>query len=80
MQENITFGKEYDEQWYIRVVLACALADDLAMLPWGDLTEIGERGINLSGMRMSDPEAHSMCYICKRQVWIAPDYNIHTRY
>ena len=50
MQENITFGREYEEQWYIQVVLACALADDLAMLPWGDLTEIGERGINLSGM------------------------------
>lgn len=49
LQENITFGQEYDEQWYVQVVLACALADDLAMLPWGDLTEIGERGINLSG-------------------------------
>ena len=49
MQENITFGKAYEEEWYIRVVTACALTDDLAMLPWGDLTEIGERGINLSG-------------------------------
>lgn len=49
MQDNIVFGKAYREEWYIRVVMACALTDDLAMLPWGDLTEIGERGINLSG-------------------------------
>ena len=28
---------------------ACALSADLEMLPGGDQTEIGERGINLSG-------------------------------
>ena len=49
IQDNIVFGKTYEESWYVRVVTACALTDDLAMLPWGDLTEIGERGINLSG-------------------------------
>ena len=49
MQDNIVFGKAYEEQWYVRVVTACALTDDLAMMPWGDLTEIGERGVNLSG-------------------------------
>jgi len=50
MQDNIVFGKTYEEQWYVRVVTAGALTDDLAMLPWGDLTEIGERGVNLSGL------------------------------
>lgn len=50
MQDNITFGKAYEEQWFIRVVTACALTDDLAMMPWGDLTQIGERGVNLSGV------------------------------
>ncbi|DBA68013.1 TPA: hypothetical protein ACH3X2_014044 [Trebouxia sp. C0005] len=49
IRDNIVFGKAYEEQWYVRVVTACALTDDLAMLPWGDLTEIGERGVNLSG-------------------------------
>lgn len=33
----------------IQVVSACALAPDLAILPDGDATEIGEKGINLSG-------------------------------
>lgn len=38
-----------DEEYYQRVLDACALRQDLAMLPAGDKTEIGERGINLSG-------------------------------
>ncbi len=37
------------------MVTACALTDDLAMLPWGDLTEIGERGVNLSGQYNAEP-------------------------
>lgn len=34
---------------YNKVVDACALRPDLEMLPSGDLTEIGERGITVSG-------------------------------
>lgn len=34
---------------YYEVISACALNQDLDMLPAGDETEIGERGINLSG-------------------------------
>ena len=34
---------------YNRVLDAAQLRPDLAMLPAGDMTEIGERGINLSG-------------------------------
>ncbi|KAI0537862.1 multidrug resistance-associated protein 5 [Xylaria digitata] len=49
LQNNITFGKELDEDWYNRVVEACALQADLDMLPHGDQTEIGERGITISG-------------------------------
>lgn len=49
VRENILFGKEYDEVWYNQVVDACALRADLDMLPSGDATEIGERGITISG-------------------------------
>lgn len=31
------------------VVDACALRHDIDVLPYGDMTEIGEKGINLSG-------------------------------
>ncbi|KAI4736070.1 ABC multidrug transporter-like protein [Aureobasidium sp. EXF-12298] len=49
VKENITFGKPFDQDWYDEVVDACALRPDLDMLPNGDLTEIGERGITVSG-------------------------------
>ncbi|KAL9189124.1 hypothetical protein ACHAXT_011614 [Thalassiosira profunda] len=49
LRGNILFGRPFDEQRYDQVVKACALTDDLSVLPAGDMTEIGERGINLSG-------------------------------
>ncbi|XP_051884033.1 ATP-binding cassette sub-family C member 12 isoform X2 [Pristis pectinata] len=49
IRENILFGKMFDEERYEKVVEVCSLEQDLAMLPFGDLTEVGERGINLSG-------------------------------
>lgn len=49
LQDNILFGKPMNQTLYDRVVQACALKQDLDMLPAGDQTEIGEKGINLSG-------------------------------
>ena len=49
VKDNILFGKEYNATWYNQVVDACALRADLDMLPAGDQTEIGERGITVSG-------------------------------
>ena len=49
LRGNILFGREFDQVRYDRVVEACALIDDIVVLPAGDMTEIGERGINLSG-------------------------------
>nr|XP_056705401.1 ATP-binding cassette sub-family C member 5 isoform X2 [Euleptes europaea] len=49
LRDNILFGKEFDEERYNTVLNDCCLRPDLAILPNGDLTEIGERGANLSG-------------------------------
>ena len=49
IEENILFGKEMDRERYDRVLDACSLNKDLEILPFGDQTVIGERGINLSG-------------------------------
>ncbi|OVA05092.1 ABC transporter [Macleaya cordata] len=49
MRENILFGSTMDENQYQEAIEKCSLAKDLDMLPFGDLTEIGERGVNLSG-------------------------------
>ncbi|GAB1214638.1 hypothetical protein ATERTT37_003802 [Aspergillus terreus] len=49
VRNNILFGTDYDHTWYEQVIDACALRPDLKVLPNGDLTEIGERGITVSG-------------------------------
>ena len=49
VRNNILFGKEFDQEKYDSVIHDCALEADLEMLPNGDATEIGERGITLSG-------------------------------
>ena len=38
-----------DKQMYEETLARCSLVKDLEMLPFGDLTQIGERGVNLSG-------------------------------
>ncbi|KAI1792466.1 multidrug resistance-associated ABC transporter [Ganoderma leucocontextum] len=49
IKDNILFGYPYDEGRYKAVVECCALKPDLDMLEDGDATEIGARGVSLSG-------------------------------
>lgn len=52
VRDNILFARAegfLDPDGYDRAVAACALMHDLARLEQGDLTQIGELGINLSG-------------------------------
>ena len=49
VKENIIFGHRWDPQFYQRTVHACELVEDFKALPDGDQTEVGERGISLSG-------------------------------
>ena len=49
IRENILFGSAMDPLRYQEVLRSCSLIKDLEMLPFGDLTEIGERGVTLSG-------------------------------
>lgn len=41
--------KLINEAHYSRVLKACSLDQDLSQFPKGDATEVGERGISLSG-------------------------------
>ena len=59
LRDNILFGSAFDADKYEvgvvawreaqKVLEACCLKPDIAVLPAGDATEIGEKGINLSG-------------------------------
>ena len=43
LKDNILFGKNYNHSKYDRILEACALKQDLQILPGGDKTEIGEK-------------------------------------
>jgi len=49
VRDNILFGNDFDEAYYNKIVSSCSLKPDLDIMPSGDRTEIGEKGINLSG-------------------------------
>ena len=47
VRENILFGRPFVPELYRRTVDVCALQADLDLMDNGDLSEIGERGVNL---------------------------------
>ncbi|KAL6750031.1 P-loop containing nucleoside triphosphate hydrolase protein [Haematococcus lacustris] len=49
LRANVLLGRAYDDELYTSVLAACALGPDLEVLAAGDATEIGEKGVNLSG-------------------------------
>jgi ABC-type multidrug transport system fused ATPase/permease subunit len=53
VRRNIIFGSKYEKSKYDQVIKSCSLIPDLNIMIGGDLTEIGEKGINLSGGQKS---------------------------
>ena len=49
VRENILFGLPFHKERFQRVVHVCGLVKDLSDFARGDLTEIGQRGVSLSG-------------------------------
>ncbi|KAM9890946.1 hypothetical protein OXX69_012437, partial [Metschnikowia pulcherrima] len=49
IRNNIIFATQFNQERYDRVVDACGLTRDFEILSAGDQTEIGEKGIALSG-------------------------------
>ena len=43
------FGSEFKKRQYVETIDACQLESDLKLFPTGDRTQIGERGVTLSG-------------------------------
>ncbi|KAF7457478.1 ATP-binding cassette protein [Cryptosporidium felis] len=49
IRDNIILDLPFDREWYDTVINSCCLIYDIKAMPDGDLTEIGENGINISG-------------------------------
>ena len=49
LKENVIFNSELNEDKYNKVIDLCELKTDIELLEGGDQTEIGEKGVNLSG-------------------------------
>ncbi|KAI4529011.1 P-loop containing nucleoside triphosphate hydrolase protein [Schizophyllum commune Loenen D] len=49
IRDNIVFGSPFDEERYKKVLYQCGLERDLTLFEAGDQTEVGEKGLTLSG-------------------------------
>ncbi|KAJ3819299.1 hypothetical protein F5880DRAFT_1595008 [Lentinula raphanica] len=49
IRENIVFGSPFDEERYRKVLYQCNLERDINLFEAGDATEVGEKGLTLSG-------------------------------
>lgn len=49
IQKSIAAVSPFDPGWYTTVIRSCALEEDIRLLPAGDQTIIGSRGVALSG-------------------------------
>ncbi|KAJ2077126.1 ATP-binding cassette glutathione S-conjugate transporter ycf1 [Coemansia sp. RSA 988] len=72
LRANIIFGREYDGQYLDKVIHACALAEDIAQWPDGDLTVIGDRGVNISGGQRARL-ALARCLYSRADIYVLDD-------
>ena len=49
VRENVLFGLPFNQEKFLNVVHVCGLTEDLTVFSNGDMTEIGQRGVTLSG-------------------------------
>lgn len=73
VKENILFGEQYDSKRYKSVIEVCALESDLKSLPAGDLTEIGERGVTLSGGQKARVNLARAVYSLNKDIYLLDD-------
>ena len=72
LRDNVLFGKPFESEYYAQVLAACCLDADLAILEEGDHTEIGERGLNLSGGQKARVALARACY-ARADVYLLDD-------
>ena len=72
VQNNILFYQPYNAEKYQKILNLCELNQDLNSLSGGDLTEIGEKGVNLSGGQKARISLARAMY-CDNDIYIMDD-------
>ena len=72
VKNNIIFYQPFNEEKYNNIIDICELRPDLEILSGGDLTEIGEKGINLSGGQKARISIARALY-CDRDIYLLDD-------
>ena len=72
IQNNILFYQPYNAEKYNEILNLCELNQDLNSFEGGDLTEIGEKGVNLSGGQKARISLARAMY-CDNDIYIMDD-------
>ena len=72
IMNNILFYQPYNSEKYHNILNLCELNQDLNSFPGGDLTEIGEKGVNLSGGQKARISLARAMY-CDNDIFILDD-------
>ena len=72
VQNNILFYQPFNVEKYHKILNLCELNQDLNTFPGGDLTEIGEKGVNLSGGQKARISLAKAMY-CDNDIYIMDD-------
>lgn len=67
IRQNIIGASVIDMDWYTTVVSACGFEKDLAQLPRGDQTPVGNNGLTLSGGQ-KQRIVSELCIFCNRSL------------
>ena len=73
LRNNILFYLPFDAQRYYHILDICELNPDLESLIGGDMTEIGEKGINLSGGQRARINIARALYNNNKDIYIFDD-------
>jgi len=72
VRQNILCGLDFDLVRYIQVIQACALDFDLSNFALGDETQVGEKGISLSGGQKARISL-ARCLYVKADIYLLDD-------